>query len=148
MDDLDYKKQLDKEVNDILKDVNIKPPQRNLTWTQKFSEKCCNFLGNWSWFWVLTLITVSYICIQNFIPFDPYPYNLYTMIISVWALYSNVFVQMSTNIIMEQLMWIIGQIFDIVQRVYISLLLLHEKVDLIEYQNSCIIEYLKSLQKK
>ena len=65
------------------------------------------------------------------IAWDTYPYPLYTMIISVWALYSNVFVQMGSNRVMEELLWGMNQDSEVNKRSELSMLLLHQKFDLL-----------------
>ena len=139
-----YKTTLDEKIEEILKDTSVKMPERKLTPIQKFTDNCCEFFGDWAWFWVLNLITILYMYLNSIkaIAWDVYPYQLYTMIISVWALDSNIFVQMSTNRIMEQLIWTISQIFAMVQKILISLMLLHEKVDLNNQKLDCIIQCL------
>jgi uncharacterized membrane protein len=127
-----YKKSLDDKIDSILKETDYEMPKRILTIGEKISNVICTFLGEWSWVICLTFITFGWIII-NAVPaltFDPYPYGLYTMIISVWALYSTTFLQMSSNLIMEQLIWTLGQISTNSKKHEISLLLLHEKMDL------------------
>ena len=145
----DYKDKLDNSIGSILKKVDKQNPHRHKSRWEKFSDDCCTFFGAWSWFWWLTGISLAWITINRIplLTFDPYPFGLYTMIISIWALYSNVFVQMSTNGIMKQLMWMITQIFEINKRIDVSIMLLHEKYDVVNQKIDYILDYIKQERK-
>jgi uncharacterized membrane protein len=132
MSNKEYKEALDAKIKELSGQVNIVKPSQCLTLSQKISDACCIFLGAGSWIWWLTAITAVYMILNSIsiIAWDVYPYPLYTMIISVWALYSNVFVQMGSNRVMEQLIWGIEQDSEVNKRSELSLLLLHQKFDL------------------
>ena len=133
MSNKEYKEALDSKIKELSGQVNIEPPRQVLTIKQRISDTCCAFLGDWSWVWWLTAITIIYMGLNAIheIAWDTYPYPLYTMIISVWALYSNVFVQMGSNRVMEELLWGMNQDSEVNKRSELSMLLLHQKFDLL-----------------
>jgi uncharacterized membrane protein len=141
MSDKQYKQALDLKIRELSLQVNLQPPQQPLTLGQKITDKVTSFLGSWSWFNWFTAITVIWLVFNSIkqIAFDPYPYMLYTMVISLWAIYGNIFIQQGGNRIMEQLVWDTKQDSEVNKRSELSLFLLHKKVDL-------IVDYLKEKQ--
>lgn len=133
MNEIEYKENLDREIDEFSAKVNTPAITPKLTFTQKITDKICFFVGSWNWFIWLTVITIWYMVINSIkhLAFDPYPYQFYTMLISVWALYGNIFIQMGTNRIMEQLLWTTMQDAEVNKDTYLSLVLLHEKTDII-----------------
>ena len=134
----EYKEILDEKIRELSCQVNIIPPKQALTIGQKITDKVTSFLGSWCWFNWFTVITIIWLGFNSIkqVAFDPYPYMLYTMVISLWAIYGNIFIQQGGNRIMEQLIWDTRQDSEVNKRSELSLLLLHKKVD-------CVIEYLK-----
>ena len=142
MNNVSYKQVLDEKIQELSSQVNIQPPKQPLTIGQKITDKITSFLGSWNWFNSFTIITILWLginCIKDIPHFDPYPFMFYTMVISLWAIYGNIFIQMGGNRIMEQLVWDTKQDSEVNKRSELSLLLLHKKVDL-------IVDYLKEKQ--
>lgn len=139
----EYKEALDSKIKELSEQVNIPHEHPKLTMGQIITDKVCLFLGSWNWLSWLTIITFLWMGVNliKSIAFDPYPYMFYTMMISVWALYGNIFIQMGSNRLMEQLLWGMNQDAEVNKRSELSLLLLHRKQD-------AMVEYLITLESK
>lgn len=133
MSNKEYKEALDSKIKELSGQVNIPFIHPDLTIGQIITDKVCLFLGSWNWLLWLTVITFAWMGINliKSIAFDPYPYMFYTMMISVWALYGNIFIQMGSNRLMEQLLWGMNQDAEVNKRSELSLLLLHQKIDIL-----------------
>jgi uncharacterized membrane protein len=133
MSNKEYKEALDAKIKELSGQINIAHIHPDLTLGQRITDKVCLFLGSWNWLLWLTVITFAWMGINLIkqIAFDPYPYMFYTMMISVWALYGNIFIQMGSNRLMEQLLWGMEQDAEVNKRSELSLLLLHQKIDIL-----------------
>jgi|GEM_PF-2638462 uncharacterized membrane protein len=133
MNDKTYKEQLDDKIEHLSKEVEIPFEKPTSTWDIVISDWLCDYNGSWSMFWLLTILLIIWVginSIQGYI-FDPYPYMLYTLLLSQGALYSNVFVQMSTNRLMRYVLWILQQMYKSSKKTELSILLLHQKIDIV-----------------
>lgn len=104
-----------------------------LTFSQKISDYLCGFLGSWNCIWFVTIATAAWMIINGVkgVAFDPYPYMLYTLIISVWALYGNTLIQLSNNRQVERDRHAILLTLRHSKENKIAVLLLHQKVDIL-----------------
>jgi len=145
--DTGYKCKLDECIDDILNREKDMAPERKLTFGQRVATVVCKFLGEWPYFYILIIGTLIYMYIGQTTKIDPYPFIFFTLLLSEFALIQNLFLQMSSNLIMGQLIWTIDQIFENSKRHDISMMLLHEKSDILNKKIECILEYLKEENK-
>ena len=113
-----------------------------LTFGQRLSDICCGFLGSWNCIWFVTLTTALWMGINlvKGVAFDPYPFMLYTLIISVYALYGNSLIQLSNNRQVERDRHAILLTLKHSKENKIAVLLLHQKVDI-------LVKYLEGIKK-
>ena len=146
MQEYGYKKNLDDKIQKIKNNVCPEPPKRNLTIREKLSTWFCTFLGTWKWLIIFVIIGTVWKAYNMSFPafaFDKPPFMLWTMIISEWAIISSIFVQMASNLIMDQLVWTISQIFENSKNQDISLMLLHEKIDIQNKKLDCVLKLIE-----
>ena len=132
--DKEYIEVLTNQIANLQKIMPHYELQEKLTLGQRISDLCCSFLGNWACFWIVTIITGVWMYHHPFN--DVFPYCLYTLVISVWALYGNTFIQMSNNRGIERDRWYAHLDAETNTRSELSLILLHKKMDLLlDYLN-------------
>jgi len=131
----EYIQKLKDKIKELNKINPIEVRHESLTFLQKASDICCAFLGSWKNIFWTTLITFMWMYYHPF--HDVFPYCLYTLIISVVALYGNSLLQMSNNRDLERDRWHNQLDADTNTRSELSLILLHQKIDsLIDYLNT------------
>ena len=133
MDDKVYKENLDDRIENLSREVEIPYEPVPLKLSEKIAEVFTNFLGSWSWFWWFSGITFVwlYFNANGIWAFDKPPYLLYTMIISVWAIYGNIWIQQGGNNVLRYIIWILQQLHKSSKKNELSILLLHQKIDLL-----------------
>lgn len=127
--DKEYIEKLKAQIDRLEKCSPPEKREENLTLGQKISDICCEFLGKWECIWFVTISTGLWMYLHPFK--DIFPYCLYTLIISVWALYGNSLLQMYNNRELERDRWHNQQDAETNTRSELSLVILHRKIDLL-----------------
>jgi len=133
------------KIEGISKKMDIPFPVLKLTFVQKITEGISSFLGDWPYFWIFTSITALWLwfnAIKIWI-FDPPPYLLFTMCISVLAIYGNIFIQMASNVIMRYILWILTQMWESNRRIEAALALSNEKQDILNSKMDILYKEIK-----
>ena len=89
-----------KEENHLPENINVEL-DRDLTFRDRFADKLADFAGSWAFIWVFFCVIFLWVALNSYIllsrPFDPYPYILLNLVLSILAAVQAPIIIMSQN---------------------------------------------------
>jgi uncharacterized membrane protein len=109
--------------------IQLQRLKREMALPERLADRLAHFCGSWGFLGVFFLAILGWVLLNETQPFDPYPYLLLTLILSMLAAIQAPIILMSQNRLMAEDRTRAERDHHVNQRAELELQLVHEKLD-------------------